>query len=153
MTNETELTDDQNELDITVTSRVENTAEDLLELTVEQLREVAAAADIDLIGVTRKADIVDVIVGGVDEEHDEEHFGPVLDQVLADAEIPVDRVLSRMLTVYPDRIGVGWLDSRGTCVGRYVLVTAQQSDQIREELGKYALRGLDTLADTARDHT
>lgn len=123
------------------------TAEELLELTVAELTAYAASREIDLGGVKLKADIVDAILGGVELSH----YGPVLDKLIMDAGIPIGRVISRQFKVGKSSVAVGWFDTHGTPVGRFLGITPNQAEQIRDELNDFALRGLDTLTSAAHE--
>lgn len=122
-------------------------AEQLLALTIADLRDYAAAREIDLGAAKRKGDIVDAILGGVDLSH----YGPVLDELLDKASIPIDRVISRHFQIGKTTLSVGWFDRHGTPVGRFLNITPYQAAQIRAELDAFTQRGLDTLAAAARE--
>lgn len=152
---EAELNAEADATEIVTTAAAETTfalddeleAEQLLALTIADLRDYAAAREIDLRGAKRKGDIVDAILGGVDLSH----YGPVLDELLGKASIPIDRVISRHFQIGKTTLSVGWFDQHGTPVGRFLNITPHQADQIRDELNDFALRGLDTLGDAVRD--
>jgi hypothetical protein len=122
-------------------------AEQLLKMTVVELSHYASEREIDLGAAKRKGDIVDAILGGVELSH----YGPVVDELLDKAGIPIDRVISRQFKVGKTSLAVGWFDQHGTPVGRFLGITPNQAEQIRDELNDFALRGLDTLTSAARE--
>jgi hypothetical protein len=122
-------------------------AEQLLQMTIAELKVYADQRQIDLGAATRKGDMVDAILGGVELSH----YGPVVDELLDKAGIPIDRVISRQFKVGKTSLAVGWFDQHGTPVGRFLGITPNQAEQIRDELNDFALRGLDTLTSAARE--